>query len=190
MSSLGEMEACNSKKTFFQDLLWFISCFTAGNLINVISNLILFLFWNSFVPFVKEKCRLERKGSHCVGLPSHCWQAASHFSLGVIQMTLKKLLLQQNHKKTNRWSDPASFWKGLDFPPPHTCVYLPEASFHLPYTRACPVSPYLTVSSCSWKSQHEPFSICSHPVQCCKGQPSSVCCCATERGECKGLISE
>lgn len=97
------MEACNCKKTFFQDHVWFISCFAAGNLINVNSNFILFLFWNNFV--VKEKCRLERKGSFCVGLPSHCWQAASHFSLGVIDITLKNSLLQQNHNKTNRLSE-------------------------------------------------------------------------------------
>lgn len=139
------------------------------------SNLILFLFSNAvFVPYIKGKHRLGRKGPHCAGL---------HFTAGKPQHILVLVLLMKFNKSLPHWNhtklkgvlkEPASFWKSLESPLLHTCAYILLPLSISPASE--PVSPSCQPLSCSLLTQLETtaraLSICSHPRQCCKGQHS------------------
>lgn len=157
------------------------------------SNLILFLFSNAvFVPYIKGKHRLGRKGPHCAGLHFTAGKP-QHILVLVSLMKFNNSLPHWNHRKSKGvLKEPASFWKSLESPLLHTCAYIPLPLCISPASE--PVLPSCQPLSCSLLTQLETtaraLSICSHPQQCCKGQPPYVFCCTTLRGEHRGLASE
>lgn len=122
------------------------------------SNLILFLFSNAvFVPYIKGKHRLGRKGPHCAGL---------HFTAGKPQHILVLVSLMKFNNSLPHWNHRKSkvFWRSLlasgkawnllYCTHAHTSRCLFASLLHQSLYRP-PVSPYRAASSRSWKPKHE-----------------------------------